>query len=102
MKRKAFSPKRSTPCQKRVIDKDGLIDQVINQFQERLTHPEKGILVQAKQYLLDEKTGLLAQANELIKKKLTEKDGVLDLIESRLTHEETGILMKAAGLLERK
>ena len=88
--------------QKRVIDKDGLIDQVINQFQERLTHPEKGILVQAKQYLLDEKTGLFAQANALIKKKLTEKDGVLDLIESRLTHEETGILIKAAGLLEKK
>jgi hypothetical protein len=97
---------------------------IVPKLRHELTSEEKGILVDAlklfSKALNDEKDGILAQAIELLRRKLSDKDGVLDealrLLENklnskggivenlqhRLINEHDGALTQALHLLQTK
>jgi hypothetical protein len=60
------------------------------------------ILAVLQEFLLAENDGLCNRAVDILKKKLSEEDGVFKIIETKLTDEEHGILIKAVHFIEKK
>ncbi|MBS0604016.1 MAG: hypothetical protein JSS60_03145 [Verrucomicrobia bacterium] len=92
--------------QKRLVDKDGVLDQAMQVLDEHLNHADRGLLIKAKKFLTetltDEKEGVIAKAIDLLNAKLRAKDGPIDYLEFRLTDKDAGVLSKAVSVLQER